>query len=143
MAVEAKMQVIGKNGALTDSDQKPSKATQMFCQLMTDHYDLIAREYPQFAQLKNLAKASIIARAMLQKGCLINLELINRLFECEKTDKSSHILPTLTHTHYENNVTIKLVGGCDLTFDLSKKTPDILKKGLQQIIDDISSDQLK
>jgi len=62
---------------------------------------------------------------MYEHGIQINYELINQLYEREKTDTSSNKLKTLYHDYIDNNLNQKLslIGGCDLTFSVSQVKP--------------------
>jgi hypothetical protein len=46
-----------------------------------------------------MSKASILAQQMYISGCKIDMNLINTLYEYQKTDKSSRIVPKLSITY--------------------------------------------
>lgn len=86
MGVELKALELSENGSLRDCASDPSPIAKRFAEIFTEYYDELCDFYPILNKMKRLAKASIISKLMYFKRIPIDLALINRLYNKEKTN---------------------------------------------------------
>jgi len=107
LGVEARQLVPSERGFVDAEQTDPRDSMVRMAKAISDHFTEVAQQLPAVAELVQLARATVLARCLLESGCACDETALEHYStpRCPEGDSYSMEIPTLRKKHRSHTVT--------------------------------------